>query len=269
LDTLEAKLAKELTRAKRGDSLAQLGHLLKANLYRAKKGQNSLSVLDFEGNETAIPLDPRRTPIANMERFYTKAKRLKRAAPKIEKRREEAQAQRTHVADLLDEIEEAEPGRLEMIEKEIRKAFPFAARRVRSKKARQDARLPFREYTISDGRPARVGRSAKDNDELTLRHAGPNDLWLHARGRSGSHVVVPMGRGEDPTPELLIDAAHLAAHFSDARNDSDVDVVYTKRRYVQKPKGAALGSVRLLKEKTIGLRVEKERLRRLKAAKTR
>jgi predicted ribosome quality control (RQC) complex YloA/Tae2 family protein len=269
LETLEAKLEKELIRAKRGDSLAQLGHLLKANLHLAKKGQDSLSVLDFEGCETVIPLDPKRTPVANMERFYAKAKRLKKAAPKIEKRREETREKQTGLAALLDEIEEADPGRLDAIEKEIREAFPFAARRVRSKKARQDVRLPFREYAISNGRPARVGRSAKDNDELTLRYAGPNDLWLHVRGRSGSHVVVPMGRGEDPTPELLVDAAHLAAHFSDARNDTDVDVVYTKRRYVQKPKGAAPGSVRLLKEKTIGLRVEKERLRRIKAANTR
>jgi predicted ribosome quality control (RQC) complex YloA/Tae2 family protein len=68
---------------------------------------------------------------------------------------------------------------------------------------------------------------------------------------------------------LLVDAAHLAVHFSDARDDPDVDVVYTERRYVQKPKGASPGSVRLLKEKTIGLRVEKKRLKRLMAAKTR
>jgi predicted ribosome quality control (RQC) complex YloA/Tae2 family protein len=269
LDRLEAKLKKELTRAQRGDSLAQFGHLLKANLHRAKKGQDSLAVLDFEGREAVIPLDPKRTPVANMERFYAKAKRLKRAAPKIKERRDEIRSKRAQMAEVLQEIEEADPERLEAMEKEMREAFPFAARRVRSKKTKQETRIPFREYAIAAGRPARVGRSARDNDELTLRHSGPNDLWLHVRGRTGSHVVVPMGRGEDPSSELLVDAAHLAAHFSEAKDDMDVDVIYTKRRYVQKPKGAAPGSVRLLQEKTISLRVEKKRLERLMAAKTR
>jgi predicted ribosome quality control (RQC) complex YloA/Tae2 family protein len=269
LDRLEAKLKEELTRAQRGDSLAQFGHLLKANLHLAKKGQDSLTVLDFKGREAVVPLDPKRTPVGNMEHLYAKAKRLRRAAPKIKKRRDEVRSKRLQLDEALHEMEGADPQRLEGMDKEIRDAFPFAARRVRSKKTRQETRIPFREYTIAAGRPARVGRSARDNDELTLRHSGPNDLWLHVRGRSGSHVVVPMGRGEDPSPELLVDAAHLAAHFSDAKDDTDVDVIYTKRRYVQKPKGAASGSVRLLKEKTISLRVEKKRLKRLMAAKIR
>jgi predicted ribosome quality control (RQC) complex YloA/Tae2 family protein len=76
-------------------------------------------------------------------------------------------------------------------------------------------------------------------------------------------VVVPLGRGEEPSPELLVDAALLAAHFSDARGDTDVEVTWTRRRYVQKPRGAPPGSVRLLREKTILLEVDPDRLARL------
>ena len=72
-----------------------------------------------------------------------------------------------------------------------------------------------------------------------------------------------MGRGEDPTSEILIDAAHLAVRFSDARDDDDVEVTYTRRKYVQKPRGAPPGSVRLLKEKTLYLKVDPERLMKL------
>jgi predicted ribosome quality control (RQC) complex YloA/Tae2 family protein len=72
-----------------------------------------------------------------------------------------------------------------------------------------------------------------------------------------------MGRNEDPLPDLLVDAAHLAAHFSTLKGDSDVEVIYTRRRYVQKPRGAAHGSVRLLREKTINLRVEPSRLEKI------
>ena len=100
-------------------------------------------------------------------------------------------------------------------------------------------------------------------DLLTLRHTKPDDLWLHVRNAPGSHVTVPMGRKEDPHPALLVDAAHLAAHFSTLKGSADVEVIYTRRRYVQKQKGAAPGSVRLLREKCIVLRAEPDRIDRL------
>ncbi len=262
-DKLLAKLDRDRARAEEGDALANLGQLLKANLHLAKRGVENLEVFDFEGRETTIPLDPRLGPVENMERLFSRSKRLRRAVPKIDERLSKIRADRNWIEELLGEIEDADLDRLAEIRKQIVGRFPNLKDRGGGRRNAQPERLPYREYSIATGRTARVGRSARDNDTLTLRFARPGDLWLHVRGRPGSHVVVPLGRSEDPTSELLIDAAHLAAHFSEARGDEDVEVVHTRRRYVQKPRGAAPGSVRLIKEKTIMLRVEEARLARL------
>jgi predicted ribosome quality control (RQC) complex YloA/Tae2 family protein len=263
LNKLNANLLRDANRAADGERLVQLGHLLKGNLYQARKGMKNLSVPDFEGMETVIPLNPRLSPVENMEQLYRKAKRFKRAKPLVGERLEGVEAKSRMMDSFLAEIDRVDLDQLDALEKEIRRRFPSFAQKGPRGGKREGERRPYREYTIASGRPARVGRSAKDNDELTLRHAGPEDLWLHVRGRSGSHVVVPMGRGEDPSPAILVDAAHLAAHFSEARNDGDVEVIYTRRRYVQKPRGAAPGSVRLLKERTLNLRLETHRLKKL------
>jgi predicted ribosome quality control (RQC) complex YloA/Tae2 family protein len=111
-----------------------------------------------------------------------------------------------------------------------------------------------------------VGKGADDNDRLTIEHARPHDLWLHARDDAGAHVVVPLERGEACPPELLCDAATLAAHFSQARGQARVDVLYTERRYVRKPRKIGPGKVVLLREKVFRLHLEPARLKRLLAA---
>jgi predicted ribosome quality control (RQC) complex YloA/Tae2 family protein len=114
---------------------------------------------------------------------------------------------------------------------------------------------------------ARVGRSAKDNDELTLRYSKPSDLWLHARNLTGSHVIVSLEKSENPSQDVLIDGAHLAAYFSSARNDNDAEVMYALKKYVHKPKGAPPGTVKLLKSKTLYLKIDEMRLKNILAEK--
>jgi predicted ribosome quality control (RQC) complex YloA/Tae2 family protein len=111
-----------------------------------------------------------------------------------------------------------------------------------------------------------VGRNAAANDELTKKVAKGNDLWLHARGLPGSHVVVPLAKGAAPDQETLLDAAHLAAHFSDGRGEPSCDVAWTRARFVTKKKGAPPGAVNVSQEKTLLLRVEPARLARLLAS---
>ena len=124
-------------------------------------------------------------------------------------------------------------------------------------------RLPYRRFVGSGERDIWVGRGPEDNDALTLRHARPQDLWLHCRGRAGAHVVVRLGRGEAVASELLVDAATLAAHFSSARGEQTVEVSYVPRRFVHKRKGAPAGAVVVDRDKTLLLRVEPRRLARL------
>ena len=74
-------------------------------------------------------------------------------------------------------------------------------------------RLPYRSFFDRDGVEIRVGRSGKDNDDLSFRHSRGNDVWLHVRGRPGAHVVI-VRPGPAPSPELLVRAAQLALKYS-------------------------------------------------------
>jgi predicted ribosome quality control (RQC) complex YloA/Tae2 family protein len=96
-----------------------------------------------------------------------------------------------------------------------------------------------------------VGRTARDNDHLTFKMAKPNDLWMHTGDYSGSHVVVRNATRKDVPHRTIIEAAQLAAHFSRARKDPKVDVHYTQRKFVSKPKGAVPGLVRMTRFKNI------------------
>src|SRR5690606_31514716 len=115
-------------------------------------------------------------------------------------------------------------------------------------------RTPYRAFVARSGRRLLVGKGAADNDALTLRVARPHDLWLHAKERTGAHVIVPLDRGHTCPAEDLVDAAHLAAHFSDARDEKVVDVQYAHRRHLRKPKGSPPGFVVVDREKVLVLR---------------
>jgi predicted ribosome quality control (RQC) complex YloA/Tae2 family protein len=109
----------------------------------------------------------------------------------------------------------------------------------------------FRRVEI-DGREILVGKGARENDELTFDVAAPEDFWFHVADYSGSHVVVRNPAKEKNLDEAILEkAAQLAAYFSQARNSSTVEVHYTKRKHLTKPRRAKPGLVRLLEFKSI------------------
>jgi predicted ribosome quality control (RQC) complex YloA/Tae2 family protein len=108
-----------------------------------------------------------------------------------------------------------------------------------------------RRYSSSDGYEILVGRAARDNDTLTFKIAKPNDLWLHAADYPGSHVIIRNPTRKEIPHRTLLEAAQLAAHFSQANKDPKVDVHYTERKFLSKPKGAAPGLVRMSRFKSL------------------
>ncbi len=103
-----------------------------------------------------------------------------------------------------------------------------------------------------DDREILIGRSGRENDDLTFHVAAPDDFWFHVAEYSGSHVVVRNpGKEKELNEEVLVKAAQLAAYFSQARNSAKVEVHYTKRKHVTKPRRAKPGLVRLLEFKSI------------------
>ena len=109
----------------------------------------------------------------------------------------------------------------------------------------------MRRYLSSDGYEVIIGRTARDNDKLTFREARPNDLWLHAGDYPGSHVIVRNSSRKEIPHRTIVEAAQLAAKFSQASKDAKVNIHYTQRKFLSKPKGAAPGLVRLSKFRSI------------------
>ena len=109
-----------------------------------------------------------------------------------------------------------------------------------------------------------MGKTAQDNDALTFKVGKANDLWLHARGTPGSHVIVRLDKSAQTPHETLKDAATLALWFSDLRKSGKGEVIYTLRKFVKKAKGQKAGSVIVSREKSIWIEVKEERLQRLK-----
>lgn len=245
------------------DALAMDGELFKTVMGRVTRGQKSVAVTDWEGAAKEIELDPTKNPQQNLELFFSRARRAREGQRRIAPRLDEARARSEEVDDARAAIR-SEPDEADVARALALLEDPRAAPSPRRRAAKQGGRQPWRSFRLHGDVVARVGRSARDNDTLTLRARG-NDLWLHARGTVGAHVIVPCPDGEAPT-ELLLDAARLAAWFSPLRDETAVDVQYTRRKHLDKPGKGAPGLVLVRKEKVIRVRRDEEAARALLAA---
>jgi hypothetical protein len=254
------------------DHLQKIGRLLLAQGSKLPRGASRATLTDWEaGGSIEIPLDPARPAKTQAEAFFAKARRYQRGEAIMRKRLAEAERALADLAGLAAAIDAAPatPDALDPLSARARSlgASSAGASPEPGRSARPEARLPYTTFRTAAGSPILVGRSAKDNDALTTKHARPHDLWLHAKGIHGAHVVVPLGRGASCPPDALVDAATLAVHFSDARGEAVCEVSYVERRYVRKPRKSAPGAVVHDREKVIAVRVEPSRLARLLASK--
>ncbi len=261
------KLADEAARVPAAEGDRRLGDLLKAHLHGVRRGQREVEVTEWteEGaRQVLVPLDPALGPKENLERYYKRFRRITESAARVAARTAEVRRLGEALAALLAAVDQATPEALPRLEREARRlgGGPRPAPKARRK---HDAPAPpYRAFRSLAGLPILVGRGAAENDALTRQVARGNDLWLHARGQTGAHVVVRLGKA-GPDQETFLDAAHLALHFSDARGEPQAEVAATRVKYVKKTKGAAPGAVTYSQEKVVLLRVEPARLARLLA----
>ena len=208
-----------------------------------------------------LALDPKLSPRQNVERYFTRYKKLLRAAQNVDEELAQAQTRRTELEELAQRLDDAEqdPEALEAEAVERGLLDPPQVADPRKRKA-PEARKPYRSFVGSRGSEIRVGRSSRDNDTLTLRHARGNDLWLHTADCPGSHVVLRLERGAEPEEEEVLDAAHLAIHFSPARGTDRAPVHVARRKHVHKPRGAKAGLVTLSGGRILEIRVQPARL---------
>lgn len=108
-----------------------------------------------------------------------------------------------------------------------------------------------RRFKSSDGFEILVGKRAKDNDLLTFKMARSSDIWMHAADYPGSHVIIRNPDRKEIPHRTLIEAAKLAAFYSQGKAQVKAAVHYTQKKFVNKPKGSAPGLVSLASFKTL------------------
>lgn len=252
------KVRAEASREAEAQAHRRDGELLKRNPNAAPRGARSVVLPDYLPDGTVeqrtVALDPARPWGEQAERHFHQYRRLVRGMALATQRLAVLDAEE---AALRAELAAAGQGG---------EGAAFRVPPPVGHAAAQGPQAPYRSYRGAGGALIKVGKGAAKNDALTFHHAEASDVWLHARGVPGAHVVVPLPKGAELPQELLLDAAHLALHHSELKGEPRGEVSWTYAKYVRKPKGAAPGAVRYTHEKTFWLRVEPERLQRLLAS---
>lgn len=254
IERCEKKLALYADALNSGEQMEKCrlyGELLTANLHSLKSGTDTAAVDNYYADPVeriAIPLDRQLTPGENAQRYYKKYQKLKAARDMAIVQREQTLSELNYLEGQLDNLTKctAENELSELIE-ELKDQGYIKRDKGGKKKMKLAASKPMH-FVSSTGADIYVGKNNRQNDELTLRFASPNDIWMHAKNIPGSHVIVK-GASEQDTATMT-EAALLAAYYSRARGSENVAVDYTPRKYVKKPAGAKPGMVIYTTNKT-------------------
>lgn len=259
LETLRDKLQSELQNLSSVEISQRRGELLLSNLHQAEKDGDSFLVVDYYQPDTpriAIPAEGRPTAREAADHYFKLARKARNGRKAIGERIPAIDAEISAKNSLLEKLESCvEPDEL------LRLSGHVATRRSPSSGSRPTGleskiKVPekiagTRRYLTSDGYEVLVGRTDRDNDYLTMRVAKSFDLWFHAADYPGSHVVLRNPKRTPVPQRSIVEAAQLAAKFSQARNDARVAVNYCEKKFVSKPKGFAPGQVRISSFKTV------------------
>ncbi len=244
-DTFRQRLAQ----SEQADQWRLQADLLMAHPQQWSPGMTEILLTDFEsGNPVKIPLRPDKTAIQNAQAFYKQHQKLKRAKGAVLPLLEAVEAEIHYLEQVAASLEQGEAytepedlQALEEIQDElIEQKYLESASARRRRKA--DDFHPHQHISPS-GFPIWIGRNNRQNDYLSFRIANDYDLWFHSQEIPGSHVLLRLPPGAIAEGSDLQCAADWAAYHSRARESEQVPVIFTKPKYVFKPKGAKPGMV--------------------------
>lgn len=236
---------KELLDCRDRDKWRIYGELITANLYRMERGMSRLTAQNYYDPDCAdvdIPLDVRLSPQENAAKYFKKYTKAKTAEKYLTEQLEKGRAELMYLESVQQELALAES---EQDFNDIRAELAdggYLRRGGNGKKAAFQRPSKPREFRSSAGLRILVGRNNRQNDRLTAKDAEKWDLWLHTQKIHGSHVILCTG-GVEPDEQSLLEAASLAAYFSQAQDSTKVPVDYTPVKFVKKPAGARPGMV--------------------------
>lgn len=238
-------LQMDQARDNRASDYKRFGDMLMSQSNLQLSGTPSIEVHDWSTDTAVnITLHPERSLLDNAQRYYEKSRSAMRSSQERQRRMPalEGELQRlrellknTALATAINELPE----------------LPSQLKPMDAKTPNKPPEEQYRIFVIDEQHTLYVGKSAANNDQLTMKFARQQDWWFHVRGASGSHAVLRGVQGPKITKQVLEVAAAITAYYSQARNASYVPVVYTQRKHVRKPKGANVGAVVVDREQTV------------------
>ena len=266
-DRVRRKIAlqeKEYQQTQNRDQLRISGELITANLYRMERGATKLSAENYYEDGCPvmeIRLDPRLSPQENAAKYFKQYTKAKTAEKILQEQLQRGRSELVYLESVLQQLQQAES---EQDFNDIRAELTdggYLRSRGKKQGGFQRPSKP-REFRSTAGLRILVGRSNRQNDHLTTKVADHRDIWLHTQKIHGSHVIL-CTNGAEPDEQSLLEAAMLAAYYSQGRESSKVPVDYTPVRYVKKPNGAKPGMVTYTTYKTMYVTPDGEQIKSL------
>ena len=236
------------------DEDRKLADLLQSNIYMIKRGMDHVTLRDWSNDrDVTISLDPALSANENLERFYQRYRKNKKA---FELSKEE-------IAKLERELEERNEYYSALLSGDSSLSKLKKAIQMNENKPShlRDGKPGL--YAESEGWTLIIGRNAKENDAILRTEARGNDIWLHTRDFAGGYIIIKTRRDKTVPLSVLLDAASLAIHFSKARSSNKADLYYTEVKYLKRIKGAKIGLIIPTQERNLHAVLDEERIRRL------
>lgn len=242
------RLEEDAAAASDPERFKRWGETILAATWQIEPGQTELSVDWLPGE--VIKLDPALTPSDNAQHYFSRYRKSQRAGEEIPAQLKGIALESQYLEQLEQDLAMAEDRpEIDAIAVSLAEAGYYRSKRGK-KKQMQRAVSNYLRLTAPDGAKVWVGKNALQNQHLTFNRASADDLWLHARGVPGAHVIIPTAEGL-PSEDDVLWAAGVAAYYSRSRLDTAVDVDVTVKKYVRAIKGAPPGMVTLRNESTL------------------
>ncbi len=241
-----AKLEEMYRESLNPEELKENGDLLYTYGNLQIKGLKSVKLLDFNGKEKEIILDPKKSIKENANRYYQNYHKKKKSGTYIAEQLASAKEELAYFASLDEQLDMANVLDAEAIKEELVKYGYLKAHKKQNYKRKSSTpkvyQLHFKGHTIT------FGKNHLQNNYVSFKYAKPEYLWFHAQGYHGCHLVVD---DSNPDEETIRFCANLAAYFSKGRYSSSVPVDYCAVKDVKKIKGSKSGLVTIRHQKTI------------------
>ncbi len=268
-------LQKEFDKAKNLEATMKRANLIISNLYQLPPGTERALVQDWEQDGAEIELifntDKYNSPQEEADDLFATARKMKRGSKIVEKLLTKTQESLVILEDAsldldaaIEDESDIDEGRLYIILDRLERTSSStgfemkgdsanksksANNRGKSKPVSTKYQPSFRRFLSPNGCIVLVGKNRRDNEAICFQVARGDDIWMHARGCPGAHVLLQVRRGSPrPTDDCMQFAANLAAFYSDARTERKAAVTTASPKHIQKPRGAPPGAVKLREE---------------------